>query len=127
MVSISKKASLANKSKSSKKHKPPKKSLIETHVMTLAETAKYLKVSKKLLAEQVVLGNIPGRTIGNQWRFSKVALDLWLAQPSLNHQDALVENKAAFLALAGAFADDATLPKLVESIYAARRQLTLEN
>lgn len=127
MVSISKKTSHTNKSKASSKRKPAKQSLTQTHMMTLAETANYLRVSKKILEEQVRLGYIPGQNIGGEWRFSKAALELWLAQPAMKHKDALAENKAAFLAVAGALADDETLPKLVESIYAARRQLTLEN
>jgi excisionase family DNA binding protein len=113
MVSISKKASLANKSKSSKKHKPPKKSLIETHVMTLAETAKYLKISKKLLEEQVRLGSVPGRNIGGEWRFSKAALEDWLA----NHPS----SQNNILAFAGAFAHDETFLELLEIIEANRK------
>jgi excisionase family DNA binding protein len=132
MVRIPEKATVSRKTVSrkamaSKKQKVVKKPLVETHVMTLAETAKYLKVSKKTLEEQVILGNVPGRNIGGKWRFSKAALDLWLAQPSMKHQNAVAENKAVFLALAGAFAEDETFPAVVESIYAARRQLTLED
>lgn len=124
MVSISKKASLANKSKTTSKRKSAKQSLTQNQVMTLTETAKYLKVTKKLLEEQVKLGYVPGQNIGGEWRFSRAALELWLAQSSTKQQNLLSENKATFLALAGVFADDETFPALIESIYAARRQLT---
>ena len=48
-------------------------------VMTLDELALYLKVPKSTLYKTVQEGRIPGQKIGKQWRFSKAAIDQWLA------------------------------------------------
>ena len=80
-------------------------------VMTLEEAARYLRVSKDTLKKHASEGTIPGRLIGRAWRFSKLALDEWLAKH---------DSTRALLEQAGAFADDETLPALRKAIYAAR-------
>lgn len=54
-------------------------SLLQSQVLTLQECSKYLKIAEStiyLLARQ---GKIPCQKVGRNWRFSKEALDKWLA------------------------------------------------
>ena len=50
-------------------------------VLNLEEAAKYLKVAAVTLGRQVRAGEVPGRKVGNQWRFSREALGKWLQNP----------------------------------------------
>lgn len=55
-------------------------------LMTLGETARYLRVSTSTLY-RIVTGRRPGVAIpfsrvGNGWRFSRVQLDSWMRQLS---------------------------------------------
>lgn len=50
----------------------PKKS------MNAAEASEYLQISLPHLYKHARLGEIPGRKIGQNWRFSKQALEKWL-------------------------------------------------
>lgn len=115
MVSLSKKVSTV---KNSKKQKVGKKSSTDVQIMTLEETAKYLRVPKKLLEEQIMLGYIPGQNIGGEWRFSKTGLDNWLANKPSPRDD--------ILSLAGVFANDETSPELLEIIKTNRKRLDAE-
>jgi PTS system nitrogen regulatory IIA component len=47
-------------------------------IMTLAEIAKYLKVSDKTILRMVGKGEIPGHKISSQWRFQRASIDQWL-------------------------------------------------
>lgn len=79
-------------------------------VLTLEEVSEYLRLPIETLQGQARLGKLPGRKIENEWRFLKVAIDDWLRQNS----------RSTLLQQAGAFADDASLTELRESIYQAR-------
>jgi len=79
-------------------------------VLTLQEAASYLQLSAETVAQQAEAGQIPGRRVDNTWRFLKAAIDRWLYQDS----------RQIFLQQAGAFADDETLPMLLQQIYEAR-------
>ncbi len=79
-------------------------------VLTLEEVSEYLRLPIETLQRQAQLGKLPGRKIENEWRFLKVAIDDWLRQNS----------RSTLLQQAGAFADDASLTELRESIYQAR-------
>ena len=46
---------------------------------TLDEVSQFLKVSPRTVRRLVTKGEIPGRKIGNHWRFSPVAVQRWLA------------------------------------------------
>jgi excisionase family DNA binding protein len=46
-------------------------------IMTLEETAKYLKIGKSTLYKMVREGKIPAVKIANQWRFRKDEIDKW--------------------------------------------------
>lgn len=47
-------------------------------ILSLEEAAKYLRVATVTLGRRVRAGEVPGRKVGNQWRFSREALDSWL-------------------------------------------------
>jgi excisionase family DNA binding protein len=48
-------------------------------VLTLPQAAELLQVDEEQLLELAEAGSVPGRRIGDQWRFSRPALIDWLA------------------------------------------------
>ena len=50
-------------------------------VLTPAQAAELLQVGEDELIELAEAGSVPGRRIGEHWRFSRPALIAWLAQP----------------------------------------------
>jgi excisionase family DNA binding protein len=48
-------------------------------VLTLEEAAALLKVSPDELRKAAAAGELPGRLLGAEWRFSRAALLGWLA------------------------------------------------
>jgi excisionase family DNA binding protein len=85
-------------------------------VLTLTEAAVFLKVPEKLLHTDADAGKIPGRKIGEEWRFSKTALQSWLAKPEDVRSD-----KEIFLSLAGAWPDDEETRKMTKFLAKSRR------
>lgn len=49
-------------------------------VLTIAELAAYVKVSKSTLYKLVREGEAPCQKVGRHWRFRKEAIDRWLEQ-----------------------------------------------
>jgi excisionase family DNA binding protein len=49
-------------------------------VLTLPETAAYLRVSEEAVAKMATDRTIPAQRIGNDWRFLRKALNNWLTQ-----------------------------------------------
>jgi excisionase family DNA binding protein len=47
-------------------------------ILTLDEAAELLRLDRSVLLAAAESGQIPGRQIGNQWRFSRAALLDWL-------------------------------------------------
>lgn len=47
-------------------------------VLTAEQAAQLLQISSKTVKRRAQLGEIPGRRVGNQWRFSRQALIDWL-------------------------------------------------
>lgn len=47
-------------------------------ILTLEELATYLKLPVATIRDQVDRGQIPGRKIGDEWRFLQAAIDDWL-------------------------------------------------
>ncbi len=83
-------------------------------VLTLEETAKFLRVPKKKVQALAEKGMIPARQIEKDWRFSKRAVEEWLSGPYKE------DGKTAMLRMAGAFADDETLAPMRKEIYRQR-------
>ncbi|MCP2731081.1 helix-turn-helix domain-containing protein [Limnofasciculus baicalensis] len=85
-------------------------------VLTLEETAQYLRLSPEVVVQQANIGKIPGQEIDRTWRFLKSAIDDWLR---------CRDGRTILLRQAGAFADDDTLTELEELIYHARQESTI--
>ena len=87
-------------------------------VLTIQEVAEFLRLPEgdvRRFAERLM---IPGRQIGDEWRFSHRALEEWLRGPSA---------KQAILSQAGAFEDDKEdLEALRASIYLDRGRPEVE-
>jgi excisionase family DNA binding protein len=87
-------------------------------VLTLAEAAKFLRVSPSRVRGLAEAGKLPGRQLDKDWRFLKSALVEWL-----RHKPSSAE---VFLRQAGSLKDDDTLPQLLEDIYKARGRPMVE-
>ena len=88
-------------------------------VLTLAEAAEYLRVSESDVLDLATKHGLPGRKIGDQWRFLRAALQDWLRSPLLQ--------KERLRELAGAWKDDPYLDDMLEQIYKERgRPMTEE-
>lgn len=48
-------------------------------VMTLEEAAGLLRIDAKKLAKLAAAGDVPGRKLGDEWRFSRTGLLNWLS------------------------------------------------
>jgi excisionase family DNA binding protein len=81
-------------------------------VLTLPEAARFLRVSAPKARALAESRQLPGRKIGEDWRFLQSALIEWL-RPKPSSKEILLQQ-------AGALADDDTLPELLDSIYTAR-------
>jgi excisionase family DNA binding protein len=86
--------------------------LFKTEVLTLAEAAKFLRVSQAKLRRLAEQRQVPARKLGDDWRFLKPALEDWLRGKP--------DPRTALLQQVGAFADDETLPDLLKEIYRQR-------
>ena len=80
-------------------------------VLTLEETAKYLRLPKNIIEMQASKGKIPGKLIEDTWRFLKVAIDEWLRSQ---------DSRVILLQQAGALTEDETLSDLRAKIYKKR-------
>jgi excisionase family DNA binding protein len=80
-------------------------------VLTLEETAEYLRVTPAAVERSISASALPARQVDAQWRFLKAAVDDWLRG---------VSGKALLLSQAGALADDDTLDDIRAAIYAGR-------
>jgi excisionase family DNA binding protein len=49
-------------------------------VLTLAEAADLLQVPEKVLGAMADAGDVPGRKLGDEWRFARAGLLRWLAR-----------------------------------------------
>jgi excisionase family DNA binding protein len=86
-------------------------------VLTLAETAEYLRVPESEVLELTQSQGLPGRMIGSQWRFLKMAIEDWLR---------VSDRKAFWAEHVGALRDDPYLQGMVEQIYKHREQPAVE-
>jgi hypothetical protein len=79
-------------------------------VLTLAETAAYLRLPERDVIAAASTQGLPGRLVGGEWRFFKAALQQWLSvsQPTAEMR------KAAQMALVGVWKDDPDIEQIVE-------------
>jgi excisionase family DNA binding protein len=85
-----------------------------SEVLTLAEAAAYLRVAEEEVLRLANLQELPGRRIGGEWRFLKIALQDWLRTPPRS------SGKEALLALAGAWRDDPDVDFMVREAHRRR-------
>lgn len=52
----------------------------EPKILNSREAAKFLRVSPETVIREARAGRLPGRRIGKEWRFSRMALLEWLAR-----------------------------------------------
>ena len=50
-------------------------------VMNAEQAGQFLQIDEKVVNELAEAGKLPGRKLGNAWRFSRAALVAWLAGP----------------------------------------------
>ena len=90
-------------------------------VLTLSEAAAYLRVAEEEVLRLALLRELPGRQIGDGWRFLKAGLQDWLRTP------ARPSGKEALLALAGTWKDDPDIEEIVREAHRRRGRPTTEN
>jgi excisionase family DNA binding protein len=90
-------------------------------VLTTSEAAAYLRVAEAEVLRMAVHQELPGRRIGNEWRFLKAGLQDRLRTPARK------PGKEALLALAGAWKDDPDIEEIVREAYRRRGRLFTEN
>lgn len=86
-------------------------------VLTLPEAAAYLRVSEAEIVELMRRQELPGRRIGEQWRFSKAAIQDWLRRP---------EKENFWWKHFGALKEDPYLQEMIEHIYRDRGRSATE-
>jgi excisionase family DNA binding protein len=83
-------------------------------VLTLAETAAFLRVTEQDVLRLIHEQNLPGRSAGDDWRFLRSAVENWLGAPA-------AANPAAFLQTQfGALREDPHLADIVREAYRQR-------
>lgn len=80
-------------------------------VLNLPEAAEYLRVGEEDLLRLVGTQGLPGRNIGNDWRFLKAALQDWLCKGP---------TKKGLLNQLGAIKDDPFAEEMLKEIYKRR-------
>jgi excisionase family DNA binding protein len=83
-------------------------------VLTLSEAAEYLRMNEAQLESLLEDSDMPGKRIGNEWRFSRTGLQNWLSSP--RHESGMKK----VLAMAGQFKDDPFLDEIVREAYRRR-------
>lgn len=78
----------------------------------MAETAEYLRISANEVVRLVRDQGLPGRKLGDDWRFLKSALQDWLRAPP--------SKKERLLMQISAFKDDPNLGEMLERIHQQR-------
>lgn len=93
---------------------------VTSEVLTLGEATAYLRVTEEQVVRLVGPAGLPGRLIGDQWRFLKSAIQAWLATPPGR------SGKEALLSVAGEWKDDPDLDEMLERIDKARGRPMVE-
>ncbi|GAP96042.1 helix-turn-helix domain-containing protein [Leptolyngbya sp. NIES-2104] len=99
-----------------------------SNVLTLEETAAYLRLSPEVVEQEAIAGHIPGRQIDDHWQFIKTAIDDWLQnhrESSIGHfSDGVsrvpVSQESPWIEFAGVFKDDPDFAKIAAAIRAER-------
>ena len=114
---------MSNVKKKSARHTVPSSAVAlngpASEVFTLAEAAAYLRLDEAAVLDLVHSQNLPGKSIGTEWRFLKLALQNWLQTPLQR------PCKEAVLARIGSWQNDPFLEQELKEIHKRRgRPLT---
>jgi excisionase family DNA binding protein len=90
-------------------------------VLTLAETAHFLRLSEPEVLRLVHHRGLPGRSVGDDWRFLKAAIEQWLG--TVPSPEANTFWKTHF----GALRDDPFLEEMLHGIYDRRKRPEVED
>ncbi len=90
-------------------------------VLTLAEAAKYLRVSEAAVLQAIDEQNLPARRVGQDWRILKSAIQQWLLAPQTRRT-----GKAALQSLASAWKGDPSVEPMLAEIYRQRGRPMVE-
>ena len=82
-------------------------------VLNLAEAAEFLRLAESEVSELTREQSLPGRKVGDQWRFLKSGLVEWLLQPSPSKR---------ILRHAGALPDAQDAQSIIEQSYLNRNR-----
>jgi excisionase family DNA binding protein len=94
--------------------RPPRNGVVVGDVLTLSEIAAFLRITEADVQRLVREQRLPGRRIGEDWRFLKSAVEHWLAAPAT--PDAAEFWRTHF----GALRDDPHLEEIVREAYRRR-------
>ena len=64
------------------------KSTTEGEILTIKQVAEYLQVTERTIYRLAAAKKIPAFKVGGTWRFSRLAIDTWIKQQTLDGQDA---------------------------------------
>jgi excisionase family DNA binding protein len=90
---------------------PPNGSAKSFEVLTLTETADYLRVSPEEVLQLITAEGLPGRKFGTDWRFLKAALRDWLSMST---------KKKGLQGQLGKIKDDPYFQQMLQEIYDRR-------
>lgn len=88
--------------------------------MTLDETAAYLRIPEAEVIRMVEQQHLPGRLIGQEWRFLRSAVQDWLRMPLQR------PSKEAVLARIGSWENDPYLEQELRDIHRRRGRTATE-
>ena len=90
-------------------------------VLTLAEAAKYLRVSETAVLQAIDEQNLPARRVGQDWRILKSAIQQWLLAPQTSRT-----GKAALQSLASVWKGDPSVEPMLAEVYRQRGRSMVE-
>ena len=62
-------------------------SISESEILTIKQVAAYLKVTERTIYRLAAAKKIPAFKVGGTWRFSRVDIDSWIKQQSMEALD----------------------------------------
>jgi PTS system nitrogen regulatory IIA component len=66
--------------------------MTKQRVFTTRELAEYIKLNEKTIIKMAQNGELPGRKIGNQWRFHEASIDLYLQKKIITSTDDQIDS-----------------------------------
>lgn len=99
------------------------------NVLTLEETAAYLRLAPEVVVQEAIAGNIPGQQINHKWRFLRTEIDHWLQNygklasieiPTTKTTQPHTSEENPWIEFAGVFKDDPDFAKIAAAIRAER-------